>query len=306
MKFVSVVASSHSVRCPGKCVLLRVHGKLLFGINPHFSSILPINNRFQSGITTGFEAMAMEFRVGFGTLTDLVSWSVFALGVGNLFWMPLAMCVGKRPCILLSMLIFLGGTIWSFEAKTESSLLGSRIVASFGAGSVESLGPSIIADIFLERYFATAMALFALFLSGGSQIGPVIAGYITADHGWRWFFKLCAILNAINILTCALFLPETSYRRSYAYDGETAAEIDKEASEMVEHAVADDALERAQTENRHAYVTSYWKDLVSFTDRGQEKTGLKAFPNQFSLPFRFLLIPAALYAAIAYGVILAG
>lgn len=124
----------------------------------------------QSGITTGFEDLAMEFRVGFGPLTNLVSWSVFALGVSNLFWMPLAMCIGKRPVILISMLIFLGGTIWSFEAKSESSLLGSRIVASFGAGSIEALGPSIIADIFLERYFATAMALFALFLSGGSQV----------------------------------------------------------------------------------------------------------------------------------------
>jgi MFS family permease len=261
---------------------------------------------FQSGITTGFEAMAMEFRVGFGPLTDLVSWSVFALGVSNLFWMPLAICVGKRPVILFSMLIFLGGTIWSFEATTERSLLGSRIVASFGAGSIESLGPSIIADIFLERYFATAMALFALFLSGGSQIGPVIAGYITADQGWRWFFKLCAILNSVNFATCVLFLPETSYRRSYAYNGETAAEIDKEASEMVEHKNAEENPENAPMENSHAYVTSYWKDLISFSDRGQEESGLKAFPSQFSLPFRFLLVPAALYATVAYGVILGG
>jgi hypothetical protein len=29
------------------------------------------------------------------------------------------------------------------------------------------------------------MALFAMFLSGGSQIGPVIAGYLIADRGWR-------------------------------------------------------------------------------------------------------------------------
>jgi MFS family permease len=129
--------------------------------------------------------MAMEFRTGFGPLTDLISWGVFALGISNLFWMPLAMCIGKRPVILVSMLIFLGGTIWSVKAKTLHSLLGARILATFGAGSVESLGPSMIADMFMERYFATAMALFAMFLSGGSQIGPVIAGYLIADRGWR-------------------------------------------------------------------------------------------------------------------------
>jgi MFS family permease len=253
--------------------------------------------------------MAIEFRVGFGPLTDIVSWSVFALGVSNLFWMPLAMCIGKRPVILISMLTFLGGLIWSFKAPTIGSLLGARVLASFGAGSVESLGPSIVADMFLERYFATAMALFALFLSGGSQIGPVIAGYLIADRGWRWFFKLCAILNGVNLFFCLFFLPETSYRRPYAYRGETAAEVDKEATEMIEHKEEKGAgLDRVVTGTApgQPYAGSYWKDLVSLKDRGQEETGLRALPKQLSLPWRFLLVPGALYAAISYGVILGG
>jgi len=250
----------------------------------------------------------MEFRVGFGPLTEITSWSVFALGVGNLFWMPLAICIGKRPVILVSMILFLGGLIWSFEAPTLNSLLGARIFASFAAGSVESIGPSMIADMFMERYFATAMALFALFLSGGSQIGPVIAGYVVADRGWRWFFKVCTILNGVNLLFCVFFLPETSYRRPYAYQGETAAEVDKEASEMIEHKKAGADLEQVTTGTApgQPYAGSYWKDLFSFGDRGQEETGLRAFLKQISLPWRFLLVPGALYAAVSYGVILGG
>lgn len=250
----------------------------------------------------------MEFRVGFGPLTEITSWSVFALGVGNLFWMPLAICIGKRPVILISMLMFLGGLIWSFKAPTLNSLLGARIFASFAAGSVESIGPSMIADMFMERYFATAMALFALFLSGGSQVGPVVAGYVVEDSGWRWFFKICTILNGFNLLTCLFFLPETSYRRPYAYQGETAAEIDKEASEMIENKKSGADLEQVNTGTApgHAYAGSYWKDLFSFRDRSQEETGLRAFPKQLSLPWRFLLVPGALYAAVSYGVILGG
>lgn len=222
--------------------------------------------------------------------------------------MPLAMCIGKRPVILVSMLIFLGGEIWSFEAPTIHSLLGGRVLASFGAGSIESLGPSIIADLFLERYFSTAMAIFALFLSGGSQVGPIIAGSIVADRGWRWFFKVCTILNGVNLLFCILFLPETSFRRPYVHDGETAAEVDKEA-EVVEHAEKEESQQNAlaaEAYSQQVYAGSYWKDLVAFRDRGQEEVGLKAFPRQFLLPFRFLLVPAALYATISYGVMLAG
>jgi hypothetical protein len=34
---------------------------------------------------------------------------------------------------------------------------------------------------------------------------------------------------------CLFFLPETSYRRPYIYGGVTAAEADKEATEMIGH-----------------------------------------------------------------------
>ena len=232
--------------------------------------------------------------------------------MGNLFWTPLAMCIGKRPVILISMLMFLGGLIWSFYAPTLNSLLGARIFASFAAGSIESLGPSIIADMFFERYFATAMALFSLFLTAGSQVGPVIAGYLIFDKGWRWFFKLCAILNGINFFFCLFFLPETTYRRAYIYDGETAAEADKEATEMVEHqqgkVAGGDHLTNmpSNIDRENAYAGSYFKDLLAFKNRGQEERGMKAFPKQLSLPWRFLLVPGAVYAAVSYGVILGG
>ncbi|CZR51360.1 uncharacterized protein PAC_01235 [Phialocephala subalpina] len=187
-----------------------------------------MGNCYVSGITTGFEQIAEEFRVGFGSLTS--------------------------------------------------------IVYCFGAGSVESLGPSMIADLFLERYFATAMALFALFLSRGSQIVPVIAGYLIA---------------------------EISYRRPYVYGGETAAKADKEATQMIKNkqdkSIGDDlASIQTGTAPSVPYAGSYWKDLVSFRNRGQKENSLRAFPKQLTLPWRFLLVPGALYAAISYGVILGG
>lgn len=63
--------------------------------------------------------------------------------------------------MLMSMTIFIAGQIWTIKATTLNSLVGARILASVGAGSVESLGPSIIADLFLEKYFASSMAIFA-------------------------------------------------------------------------------------------------------------------------------------------------
>lgn len=65
-------------------------------------------------------------------LSALVTYSVLSMGLANLLWMPLALCFGKRPVVLVSMAMFLGGIIWSAVAKDYNSLLGSRVFASFG------------------------------------------------------------------------------------------------------------------------------------------------------------------------------
>lgn len=65
-------------------------------------------------------------------LSGLITYSVLAMGLANLFWMPLALCFGKRPIVIISMMIFLAGCIWSAVAKDYNSLLGARVFASFG------------------------------------------------------------------------------------------------------------------------------------------------------------------------------
>lgn len=107
-----------------------------------------MGNMFSSGISTGFIELSQDLHVSFAKLGELISWSVLALGLANLFWMPTGLCVGKRPAILASMVIFLVGSIWATQAKSFDELMAARIVGSLGAGSVESLGPSIIAGKF--------------------------------------------------------------------------------------------------------------------------------------------------------------
>jgi predicted MFS family arabinose efflux permease len=43
------------------------------------------------------------------------------------------------------MVVFLAGCVWSIKAKTFHSLVASRIVASFAGGSIDSLGPAVVA-----------------------------------------------------------------------------------------------------------------------------------------------------------------
>ncbi|KAH7399714.1 MFS transporter [Cadophora sp. MPI-SDFR-AT-0126] len=269
-----------------------------------------LGTMFTAGLATGFESLAGDFHVPFSQLTDTVSYPVLALGVASILWMPTAICLGKRPVLLVSCAIFLVCNIWCIEATSLNGLIAARVIAAFGAGSIEAVGPAIIADLFMEQYFASAMAIFSLSLSGGSQIGPMIAGYLVSSRGWRWFFILIAILLAINLVLMIFFLPETNFRR-ILFNAETAAEADKVAVEMVE-SNADNNRQKLSTvqgevqPDQALYAGSYWKDLVQFKNRGVENTGIMAWLRQFSLPFRFILVPHAFFAAVSYGVFLGG
>ncbi|RAH61573.1 MFS transporter [Aspergillus piperis CBS 112811] len=278
-----------------------------------YAALLTVNvfvfmgNMYSSGIATGFDSLAADLHVEYQKLADLISWSVLSMGLANLVWMPLALCFGKRPVVLVSMAMFVAGIIWTVVAKDYNSLMGARVFASFGYGSIESLGPSILADMFYERNYSSAMAIYALFLSAGSQVGPLIAGYLVAARGWRWFFILCLIIAAVNFVTTFFFLPETLYEPGPEEQLDVDDKEKAEAYQSHVEAVPDVNTWRRQQQQQFSYG-GYWKSLfkVGLSDAARENGVFKHLARLFWLPLPMLLVPGVLIAAMMYGVVLGG
>jgi len=145
------------------------------------------------------------------------------------------------------------------------------------------------------------MAVYAASLSGGSQIGPVIAGYLIQAKGWRWFFILCAIIAAVNLVATIFLLPETLYE--VEPELEIVNDIEKDAHSHVETVTRSETRTEARAKMDYA---TYWKELWSFniSREAQEMGIFKYFGYLFILPFPLLLVPGVLVASAMYGVIL--
>lgn len=146
------------------------------------------------------------------------------------------------------------------------------------------------------------MAVYAAFLSGGSQIGPVIAGYLIEARGWRWFFYLCAIITAVNLVSTIFLLPETICESEE--EPEPIDDTEKDAHNHIEAVPS-----RAQAGDRAKMdYGEYWRGLFIFslTKEAKEKGVLKHFAYLFVLPFPLLLFPGILIASLMYGVMLGG
>lgn len=154
------------------------------------------------------------------------------------------------------------------------------------------------------------MTVYAGSLSGGSQIGPMIAGYLIEARGWRRFFILCAIIAAVDFVCTIFLLPETIYEpeeETVVLDQQEEEDIEKTSSphhlETVRKTTSQTAGQRAQMD-----YGAYGKGLFSFgiTKGAREKGVFKYITYLFMLPFPMLLVPGVLIASVMYGVILGG
>lgn len=145
----------------------------------------------------------------------LITFNILFLGIGNLFWIPLSIKIGKRPVLVLSTLIFFVSSIWAAVAQSWGSLLGARIIQGFGASSSEALGASVVADLYFLHERGTKMGFYTLMIASGSAFGGLFAGFVAnATPHWRWVFWMNAILTGTCLLTTVLFMAETNFHRS--------------------------------------------------------------------------------------------
>jgi len=87
----------------------------------------------------------------------------------------------------------------------------------FGAALVP-LSQSVMYDIYPLEQRGRAMSLWTMGVMIGPIFGPILGGWLTENHSWRWVFYInvpFGIMAAFGLLT---FLPETSFGRSARLD----------------------------------------------------------------------------------------
>ncbi len=153
---------------------------------------------------------ATEFNAGPTALGILIA----SFAIMQFFFSPLlgrsSDKIGRKPIILVSLLIsFIGFTIFSF-ANSYIMLLFSRIVA--GIATERAVAQAYIADITDHKTRTKEMGKIGAALGAGFIIGPAMGGMLST-YGFSISGYAAMILTSINILFVFLFLPETQKNR---------------------------------------------------------------------------------------------
>ncbi|KAJ5238343.1 hypothetical protein N7468_002962 [Penicillium chermesinum] len=113
---------------------------------------------------------------------------------------------GRRPMVLVSLLMFFIGTVFCAIAKSFTFMLVGRSLQGSGGGGIIALSEVIVTDLVPLRlrgkYFGILSAMWSL----GSVSGPILGGGFAEKVSWRWIFYINFPFIGIGVIFVFFFL----------------------------------------------------------------------------------------------------
>jgi EmrB/QacA subfamily drug resistance transporter len=115
---------------------------------------------------------------------------------------------GKERLLVISLSIFLAGSIGAIFAWHIGVLIAFRMVQGCGA-AVFPLAFSIIKDEFPPEKTGVGIGAVSAVFGVGGGLGLALSGVLIDNLGWRWLFIVGALGVAVAVLLVHLFVPES-------------------------------------------------------------------------------------------------
>ncbi|MBA3364655.1 MAG: MFS transporter [Actinobacteria bacterium] len=118
---------------------------------------------------------------------------------------------GKERMLLVTLSLFLAGSIGAAAAWDIWSLIGFRALSGAG-GALFPLSFAIIRDELPPERVKVGFGLLSAVFGVGGGFGIVLSGVIVDHFSWRWLFILGSIAVALSIVLVHRFVPESPVR----------------------------------------------------------------------------------------------
>jgi Bcr/CflA subfamily drug resistance transporter len=134
---------------------------------------------------------------------------LFGFAIGSLFWGKLSDSLGRKPCIIAGILVFIVGCLGCYFSNSIEMLMISRCIQAFGGSIGSVLGQAICRDVFHGPELGKAYSAIGSALSLFPALGPLCGGIIAQQFGWRNIFIFLIVFAAILTFFVTTKLPET-------------------------------------------------------------------------------------------------
>jgi benzoate transport len=153
--------------------------------------------------------IAKEWALNPAALGGLFSAGLAGMGFGALLIAPLGDKLGRRPTVLLCLVILVLGMFGASFARTLGELAALRFFTGLGIGGVLANINIVVAEYSSARRRDLCVALMSVGYPIGATLGGVAAVYLIHVWGWRSVYVFGGLVGLVLIPVTLLQLPES-------------------------------------------------------------------------------------------------
>lgn len=134
---------------------------------------------------------------------------LISFGIAQLVFGPFADRFGRKPVLIIGLLIYSASGILSVFAATFQALLAARLIQGIGGAAPRVLALAVVRDCFDGRQMARVMSLVMMVFIAVPVVAPSVGQVLIMAGHWHWIFALLTIGGFATIVWMWLRLPET-------------------------------------------------------------------------------------------------
>lgn len=186
---------------PGDRVTPPANTRMLIGVLAVITALGPLAMQI---ILPVLPVMQDAFMVSAGTVQYVLSLALFTIAFATLVYGPASDRYGRRPVLLVGLVIFLLGSVVSALAINIELLIAGRVIQAVGGAAGMVVSRAIIRDLYDRETAARLMAYMITALVVAPMVSPLIGGLLNDAFGWRAIFVFSGL---VGIIVLALALP---------------------------------------------------------------------------------------------------
>ncbi len=162
-----------------------------------------------NGVLPAATVVMSELSTNFETAQLVLTMFLLASLVSQLVMGPLADQRGRRPVMLLNLIIFIIGSALCAVAPTIEWLLFGRFVQGVGVAACVFLPRTIVRDIYSAGKAASVIGYMTTAMMVAPMFGPAMGGWITDNYSWRFMYWGLFTLGCFLLIAAIFYQKET-------------------------------------------------------------------------------------------------
>lgn len=167
--------------------------------------LVPAIPRMATALASDAEAVQMT-----------ISLYLAGLAIAQLFVGALSDRFGRRPVLLIGLVLAGGASIACIAMSNIYGLVAMRVVQAFGSAAGQTNSRAIIRDVFDREHSAKVLSIVASAMTVAPMVAPLLGGIVETFFGWQGIFLFTGLVPLSVAVWVWFVLPETRSRAAEA------------------------------------------------------------------------------------------